>query len=287
MGLLDGKVAIITGAGGGLGRAYALLFASEGAKIVVNDYGGARDGTAGGEQSAAARVVEEIIAAGGEAVANIDDVGSVNGGQNILSDALQAFGRVDILINNAGILRDKSLLKMEEEDFDAVLRVHLKGTFCVTKPVFQQMKEQGQGGVIVNTSSTSGLFGQFGQTNYAAAKGGVFGFSNSLAQEGHRFGIRVWTLAPAAATRLSEDVLPEDIKAKWKPERVAPAILYMVSDLSGDRTGKIMFVSGTKIMELRLQGAPGFKPGDNFTAQDIAAATDSIFLTDEPVDLMS
>jgi NAD(P)-dependent dehydrogenase (short-subunit alcohol dehydrogenase family) len=176
MGLLDGKVAVITGAGGGLGRAHALLFAKEGAKVVVNDLGGARDGSGAGAHNMADVVVGEIRAAGGQAVANYDSVATMQGGQNILKTALDAFGQVDILINNAGILRDKTLMKMDEADWDLVLSVHLRGTFCVTKPIFTHMRERGKGGVIVNTSSTSGLCGNFGQTNYGAAKAGIAGF---------------------------------------------------------------------------------------------------------------
>ena len=192
MGLLDGKVAVVTGAGAGLGRAYAQLLAREGAAVVVNDYA----------QEPAEEVATAIREAGGAAVASVADVGSVEGGESILQDALSAFGHVDILVNNAGILRDKSLLKMGEADWDAVIRVHLKGTYCVTRAVFGQMKEAGRGGVIVNTTSTSGLRGKFGQTNYGAAKAGIWGFSNSLAQEGLKYGIRVWTIAPAAASQL-------------------------------------------------------------------------------------
>ena len=161
MGLLDGKVAVITGSGGGLGRAHALLFAREGAKVVVNDLGGARDGTGSGG-AMADQVVAEITDAGGEAVANYESVSTVEGGQAILKSATDAFGKVDILVNNAGILRDKTLVKTEDADWDAVVEVHLRGTYCVTRPIFTHMKERGDGGVIVNTSSTSGLLGNFG-----------------------------------------------------------------------------------------------------------------------------
>jgi NAD(P)-dependent dehydrogenase (short-subunit alcohol dehydrogenase family) len=281
MGLLSGKVAIITGAGGGLGREYALLFAKEGAKIVVNDFGGAPDGRGAGS-AAAQGVVAEIQAAGGEAVANGADVGSAASGTTILASALDAFGRADILVNNAGILRDKSFVKTEEEDWDAVLRVHLKGTYAVTRPIFGWMKDHG-GGVIVNTSSSSGLLGNFGQGNYAAAKAGIWGLSHVLAIEGARSGIRVWTLAPSATTRLTEGLLPADLAAKWKPERVAPAVLYMVSDLSKPLTGKTLAVSGSKIQELRLVAAAGYRPGDGIpTVEDIAANIDRIFLPETP-----
>ena len=169
MGLLDGKVALVTGSGGGIGREHALALAKEGARLVINDLGGARDGS--GEGSAMAdQVVKEIEELGGEAVANYDSVATMEGGENIVKTALDAFGQLDVVVNNAGILRDKTLSKMEEDQWDIVVEVHLKGTFCVTKPAFNHMKERGQGGVIINTSSTSGLNGNFGQTNYGAAK---------------------------------------------------------------------------------------------------------------------
>jgi NAD(P)-dependent dehydrogenase (short-subunit alcohol dehydrogenase family) len=278
MGLLDGKVAIITGAGGGLGRSYALLLAKEGAAILVNDFGASKDGTGPGTSQAALRVAEEIVAAGGRAAANGSDVGTAEGGRQILDDALAAFGRVDILINNAGILRDKSFAKLEEADWDAVVKVHLKGAYCVARPVFQWMKENGHGGVIVNTASSSGLAGSFGQANYAAAKMGVVGLSSTLAIEGKKFGIRVWTIAPAAATRLVGDLISDDMKAKWAPDHVAPVMLYMVSSLSGGQTGKILFASGTRIKEIKLVGAEGLDNGAGMTATDIAAAADKIFL---------
>ncbi len=282
MGLLDGKVAIITGAGGGLGRAHALLLAKEGASVVVNDLGGDRAG--GGKGSAMAdQVVDEIKAAGGQAVANYDSVTTVEGGQNILKTALDAFGKVDILINNAGILRDKTHAKMDEADWDLVIAVHLKGTFCVTRPVFTHMRERGEGGVIVNTSSTSGLLGNFGQTNYGAAKAGVMGFTRCLALEGKKYGIRAWGLAPMAVTRMTED-LPgmggEDMKATMDPAKVSPTVLYMVSSLSKDKTGVCLYAGPGKVRELRMVWSEGVAKADAglITAEDIAAAEDKIFL---------
>ncbi|HAP11833.1 MAG TPA: short-chain dehydrogenase, partial [Afipia sp.] len=204
MGLLDGKVAIITGAGGGLGEAYAKLFAREGASVVVNDLGGPRDGS-GADKSMAQKVVDGIKAEGGKAIANGSDISTMAGGQSVFNDAIRHFGRADILVNNAGILRDGTFAKMTEDNWDKVMTVHLKGTFCVTLPVFKWMKDNG-GGVIVNTSSTSGLFGNFGQSNYGAAKGGIFGLSNVLTDEGRKYNIRVWTLAPGALTRMTADL---------------------------------------------------------------------------------
>ena len=264
MNLLDGKVAVITGAGTGLGRSYARLLARQGAAVVVNDYA----------QAAAEAAVEEISDAGGRAAAAVADVGSVGSGEAILKAALDAFGRVDILVNNAGILRDKSLLKMTEEDWDAVLRVHLKGTFCVTQPIFRHMKERG-GGVIVNTTSTAGLRGKFGQTNYGAAKAGIWGFSNSLAQEGLKHGIRVWTIAPAAASQLTDGVVSEEYKQVFTADRVAPVLLYMVSDLSGAQTGKTLLAGGGYVSEIRMEIGPGFVPGEQFSVTDLVAAIDA------------
>ncbi|HTO55622.1 MAG TPA: SDR family NAD(P)-dependent oxidoreductase [Myxococcota bacterium] len=288
MGLLDGKVAIVTGAGGGLGRCHALLFAKEGAAVVVNDLGGARDG-AGGGHSMADQVVKEIQAMGGQAVANYDSVATVEGGNNICKSAIDAFGKIDILVNNAGILRDKTLVNTDEAAWDIVIQVHLKGTYCVTRPVFTHMKERGQGGVIVNTSSTSGLIGNFGQSNYGAAKAGIAGFTRCLALEGKKYNVRVWGLAPVAVTRLTED-LPgmgnDNVKQMLAPEKVSPAVLYMVSDLSKDKTGKFLFVSGNKVTELKVVGAEGFKNPNGVTAQEIAANESKVFLPESQFNLM-
>src|SRR5437867_1478563 len=273
MGLLDGKVAIITGAGGGLGSSYARLLAREGAAIVVNDFSA--------EQ--AEKVVAQIREGGGRAVASVADVSDVASGEAILRTAIDAFGRVDILVNNAGILRDKSFANLTEEMWDAVVKVHLKGTFCVTQPVFRWMKDNKQGGVIVNTSSSSGLGGSFGQTNYGAAKASIWGFSNCLALEGQKYGIRVWTLAPAAATAMTGSLLPPELAEKWSADFVAPVVLYMVSSLSGDKTNKTLFASGTKIMELKMVASEGIANGPQVSAQDVAAAAEELFLPDTPL----
>src|SRR5664279_2137063 len=257
MGLLDGKVALITGGGGGLGEAYAKLFAREGAAVVVNDLGGPRDGS-GADVSMAQKVVNAIKAEGGRAVANGADISTMAGGQSLFDDAIKNFGRADILVNNAGILLDQTFAKATEAGWDKVIKVHLKGTFCTTQPVFRWMRENG-GGVIVNTSSTSGLIGNFGQTNYGAAKGGIFGLTNVLAIEGRKYNIRLWCLAPG--------------------------VLYMVSELSGDQTGKVLGVSGPRgVREMRMMEKPGWKPPHTgWKAEDIVEHAGEIFFSEEEI----
>jgi len=283
MGLLDGKVAIVTGAGGGLWREHALALSAAGAKLVVNDLGGARDGSGAGHNMAD-QVVAEIRAAGGEAVANYDSVAETKSGQNILKAALDAFGKVDVLVNNAGILRDKTLSKMEPEMWDLVVAVHLRGTFCVTQPVFNHMKERGQGGVIISTSSTSGLDGNFGQTNYGAAKAGIWGFHNCLWQEGKKHDIRSFVIAPVALTRLTEDLggfRDEAMKARMAPKLVSPLVVYLASDLAKEHTGKTFFVGGGRIAEMKMVRADGVtkkEAGGLWTAPEIAARMKDILL---------
>jgi NAD(P)-dependent dehydrogenase (short-subunit alcohol dehydrogenase family) len=276
MGLLDGRVAIVTGAGGGLGREHALALARAGASVVVNDLGGARDGT-GGSASMADRVVAEIRAAGGEAVASYDDVATVEGGRRICQTALDAFERVDVLVNNAGILRDKSFANTSEDLWDSVIAVHLKGTYCVTHPVYGHMKQRGAGGSIINTSSTSGLLGNFGQCNYGAAKAGIFGLSRCLSIEGKKYGIRVNVLAPVAWTRLTED-LPgfEDAARKQEldPKLVSPLVVYLASDLAKELTGRTFFVGGGRVAEMRMVTTGGVTrpPAEGlWTPEEIAA----------------
>jgi NAD(P)-dependent dehydrogenase (short-subunit alcohol dehydrogenase family) len=278
-GLLDGKVAIITGAGGGLGEAYAKLFAKEGAAVVVNDLGGARDGTGSGTSAASEKVVADIKAAGGRAVANGDDVSTTQGGENILQTALDNFGKVDILVCNAGILRDKTFANTSEADWDAVIKVHLKGTYCVALPVWKFMKDNG-GGSMVLTSSTSGLYGNFGQTNYGAAKAGIYGMVRVMAIEGRKYNIRVMGLAPGAYTRMTSDLPgrkdrePDPLSL---PENVAPGVLYMVSDLAADHSGKILGVSSRGVREIKMLETEGFQPGRPYTAHEVAKAADQVF----------
>ena len=223
----DGKVAIITGAGGGLGRQHALLLASRGALIVVNDLGGSVDGT-GENASAAQKVVDEIKAAGGEAVANHSSVATPEGGQEIVQTAIDTYGRVDIVINNAGILRDKAFHNMEPDLMNPVFDVHLKGAFHVTQPAWVRMREQGYGRII-STSSAAGIFGNFGQTNYGAAKMGLVGFTRVLAVEGAKYNIKVNAIAPVARTRMTEDILGP-LAAKLNPEQISPVVAWLASE---------------------------------------------------------
>jgi NAD(P)-dependent dehydrogenase (short-subunit alcohol dehydrogenase family) len=230
----DGKVAIVTGAGQGLGRSHALELARRGAKVVINDLGGAKDGT-GGSSDAARAVVAEIEAMGGAAIANGANVARYDEVEAMVRQAMDKWGRVDILVNNAGILRDKSFAKVTLEDFRLVLDVHLMGTVNCTKACWDIMREQNYGRVVVTTSS-SGLYGNFGQSNYGAAKMGVIGFMNTLVQEGAKHDIRVNALAPTAGTRMTEGLIPEAAFELLSPETVTPAVLYLVSEGAPNRT---------------------------------------------------
>ncbi len=278
MGLLEGKVAIITGAGGGIGRAEALLFAREGAKVVVNDLGGARDGT-GSSDAMASKVVAEIEAAGGEAVASFDSVATSEGAAAIVKAAVSAFGRVDVLVNNAGILRDKTLLKMDEAMWDAVIAVHLKGTFLCTQAAARQMIAQGGGGRVVNTTSVSGMMGNFGQANYAAAKAGIYGFTRTAAIELQKQRITVNAIAPIAKTRLTEDLpMFQSGMDELTPDHVAPAALFLGSELCADRTGHVLAVAGARMYVYKVMESAGKFKDENaaWTANEIAENWDSI-----------
>jgi NAD(P)-dependent dehydrogenase (short-subunit alcohol dehydrogenase family) len=223
----DGRVAIVTGAGGGLGKTYATMLAARGASVVVNDLGGAADGTGQGRSMADA-TVKEILEAGGKAVANYDSVATFEGGENITKTAIDHFGKVDIVINNAGILRDKTFAKLAPQDLEAVLAVHLKGAFFVTQPAFRVMKENNYGRILF-AASGAGIFGNFGQSNYGAAKMGLVGLCNVLAVEGARYNIKCNVFAPVAVTRLTE-ALMKDVPIDLSPEYVTPLVAYLASE---------------------------------------------------------
>ncbi len=276
------QVAVITGAGAGLGKSYALELARRGAKVVVNDFGGARDGAGKGSATPADQVVKEIIDAGGAAIANYDDVSLAKGGGAIIQAALDAFGTVDILINNAGILRDKSFIKMTPENWRAVLDVHLKGAFNVTRPAFAVMKEKGYGRII-NTSSAAGLYGNFGQTNYAAAKMGLVGLMNTLKLEGEKYNVKINTIAPIAASRLTEDVMPPDLFEKAKPEFVLPLVVYLASDRC-PVSGNIYNAGMGFFNRAAVATGPGkvLVKGDRIPAvEDVATHIDEISILDD------
>ena len=279
MGLLDGKVAIITGAGNGIGRSHALLFAKEGASVLVNDVGGARDGSAAGAAGPAEAVVKEIIAAGGKAAASTDSVATVEGAQAIVKKAVDAFGKVDILVNNAGILRDKTFLKTDEEMWDSVLAVHAKGTFLVSQAFTKVLVQQGNGGRIVNTTSVSGMLGNFGQSNYATAKAGIYGLTRTMAIELQKHRITVNALAPIAKTRMTEDLPTFQGVETMTPEHISPAALFLASDLCGDKTGYVLAVAGARMYAFKVIETAGKFKDDAagvWTPQEIAEHWDAI-----------
>ncbi len=254
----DGKVAIITGAGGGLGRQHALLLASRGALVVVNDLGGAIDGT-GSDKGAAERVVDEIKAAGGDAVADTNSVSTPEGGAAIVQTAVDAFGKVDILVNNAGILRDKAFHNMEPDLLNPVLDVHLKGAFYVTQPAWVKMREQGYGRII-STSSAAGIFGNFGQTNYGAAKMGLVGFTRVLAVEGARYNIKANAIAPLALTRMTENIMGA-LGDKLDPALISPLVAYLAHD-DCPVSGQVFSVGGGRVAHVFLGETPGYFKAD-------------------------
>lgn len=262
----DNKVAIVTGAGNGLGRVYAHYLAARGAKVVVNDLGGSVSGVAQAEQKRPADVVvDEIKKAGGQAVANYD---SVEFGDKIVKTAVDAFGTVDIVINNAGILRDISFMKMTELDWDLIMKVHLKGAYSVTRAAWNIMREKGYGRII-NTGSSAGIFGSFGQANYATAKLGLWGFTQSLAKEGEKRNIKVNCIAPLAGTRMTETVMPKEVVDALKPEFVAPFVAYLSHDQCAD-SGALYEVGAGYIAKQRWQRSEGFQfDVDNLTLESI------------------
>tara|TARA_A100001037_G_scaffold304401_1_gene341055 strand:- start:648 stop:1520 length:873 start_codon:yes stop_codon:yes gene_type:complete len=260
-----GQVAIVTGAGGGLGRCHALELAKRGAKVVVNDLGGAMDGT-GGSSDAAKAVVEEVASLGGEAIANGGSVSDRVGAKSIIEDALNAWGRVDIVINNAGILRDKSFQKMELDDFSTVVDVHLMGAAYVTSAAWPVMKEQNFGRIVV-TTSPSGLYGNFGQTNYGAAKLGLVGFMNSLKIEGAKNNIHTNAVAPVAATRMTENLLSEQAQESLAPELITPGVVYLCSEDAPN--GVILQAQGGQYSIACIVENEGVDLGVEATAEDI------------------
>jgi NAD(P)-dependent dehydrogenase (short-subunit alcohol dehydrogenase family) len=268
----EGRVAIVTGAGGGLGRAYALELARRGARVVVNDLGGARDGS--GSSDAAALVVEEIARAGGTAMANGASVTDEEQVAAMVAAAREAWGGPHILINNAGILRDKSFAKMTIEDFRAVVHVHLIGSAVCTKAVWDVMREQNYGRILM-TASSSGLFGNFGQANYGAAKLGLAGLAKTLALEGAKYDVRVNTLAPTAATRMTEDIFPAEMLAAFNPENVVPAALFLVSE---DAPTNVILGAGAGVYQASyVTLTPGVAlPEGERTVEGVAAQWDRI-----------
>jgi NAD(P)-dependent dehydrogenase (short-subunit alcohol dehydrogenase family) len=270
----DNRVAIVTGAGGGLGRQYALDLAARGCRVVVNDLGGARDGT-GGSTSMAEQVVAEIAAAGGEGVPNGASVTDPEGVAAMVEEARDRWGRVDILINNAGILRDRTFAKMSLEDFRAVIEVHLIGSVICTHAVWEMMRNSGYGRVLMTTSS-SGLYGSFGQSNYAAAKLGLVGLTKTLALEGAKSGVHVNAIAPVAFTRMTEDLpIPPEIAAKIGPETVSPAALWLVSEEAP--TGMIMAAGGGGFEASHVTLTRGIHVGEGeMTPETVAARIDAI-----------
>lgn len=247
----DGRVAIVTGAGAGLGKCYALALAARGAKVVVNDLGGSKGGE-GADGKVADSVVAEIKAAGGEATANYDNVVD---GHKIVETAIQAYGRIDIVINNAGILRDSSFIKMKDSDWDLITAVHLRGAYSVTKAAWKYMKEN-KFGRIIFVASAAGLYGNFGQANYSACKLGVAGMSNTLSKEGAKANILCNTIAPLAASRMTEKLLPPAILTSLKPEAVSPVVMYLCHE-SSKNTGKIYEVGAGWVSQVRFQRSAG------------------------------
>ena len=274
----DDRVAIVTGAGAGLGRSHAIALAERGAKVVVNDLGGSRDGT-GSSSEAAQKVVDEIKANGGDAIANGANVAKADEVAAMVEEAKSKWGRIDILINNAGILRDKTFAKMELDDFRTVIEVHLMGTVNCTKAVWETMREQNYGRIVV-TASSSGLYGNFGQANYGAAKAAMMGLMNVLHLEGGKYNIRVNTLAPTAATRMTEELMPEEVLKLLQPEFITPGVLYLVSD---DAPSRVILCAGAGVFARTLvyETEGVYLPPEERTPEGVAKNFDKISSPDK------
>ncbi len=291
MGLFDGKVAIVTGAGRGIGREEAMLMAREGASVVVNDVGGASTGE-GSDKAPAQEVVDEIVAAGGKAVANYDDISTWKGGEAFVNQAVEEFGGLDILVNNAGILRDKMSFNMTEEEWDAVIQVHLKGHFVPSRFAAaywrQKSKDTGESvnAKIVNTSSEAGLYGNAGQLNYAAAKAGIAAMTIVLARELDRFGVRSNAIAPVALTRLTDDLMggvDEKMKAALDPANVAAGVGWLASDLSAGVNGQVLKIQGGLLQIVRgWNPASDVKSDGSWTIESIDAVKKDLFANSDP-----
>ena len=293
MALLDGKVAIVTGAGRGIGRGESLLLAQHGAKVVVNDLGGEWDGS-GADQRPAQLVVDEIAAAGGEAVANYDDVADFAGAEKLIGQAIDTWGKLDILVNNAGILRDRMIFNMSEDDWDSVIRVHLKGHFAPTRHACAYWRERSKetggpvGGRIISTSSTSGLLGNAGQSNYGAAKAGIAAFAQIVSMEMGRYGVTSNAIAPAARTRLTEATFGEIKSAgdfdSWAPENIAPIVAFLATDEAAGITGQVFYTGGGT-----LQLYDGWGPiqqiekNDRWTVEELVERIPGMFGDKPPV----
>jgi NAD(P)-dependent dehydrogenase (short-subunit alcohol dehydrogenase family) len=263
--MVEGRVCIVTGAGRGIGREHAMMLAAQGGKVVVNDLGGTRDGS-GGDAGPAQQVVDEIKALGGEAAANTDDISSWDGAKSLIAQAVDTFGGLDVLVNNAGILRDRMLFSMTEEEWDAVIKVHLKGTFAPSRFAAEHWRNRAKDGQandarIINTTSVAGLYANPGQTNYGSAKAGIAAFTQIAAQELSRYGVTVNAVSPGALTRLTEDLgLPDEVQQRFDPHWVAPIVTWLASPLSADITGQVIESSG-----LSLAIAEGWRRGPTMT----------------------